>query len=140
MSQEVDIAPLSDDDAESLATRIDVIAGEWSEFDQLHGFYIQGVSVNTAYLPEGWSERVVTLSPPDHPHISGLCLESHDLCAAKLARNDQKDREFVAALVEEGLVSAVIVAKRINAITDQRFFMVQKEAALSFIRSLRHKP
>jgi hypothetical protein len=140
MSQEVDIAPLSDDDEESLATRIDVIAGEWSEFDQLHGFYIQGVSVNTAYLPEGWSERVVTLSPPGHPHISGLCLEPHDLCAAKLARNDQKDREFVAALVEVGLVSTPTVADRIAVIDDQRFSKVQKDAALSFIRSLRFKP
>lgn len=37
MSQEVDIAPLTDDDKETLATRIDVLAGEWSDFDHTHG-------------------------------------------------------------------------------------------------------
>lgn len=136
MSQEVDIAPLADDDKESLATRIDVLAGEWSDFDYTHGFYIQGVSVKTAYLPRGWETRVVTVSPPGHPGISGLCLEPHDLSAAKLARNDQKDREFVSALVSADLISAVLVGERISAITDQRFLPVQKEAALSFTRSL----
>jgi hypothetical protein len=139
MSQEVDIAPLSDDDEESLATRIDVAAGEWSEFDRLHGFYIQGVSVNTAYLPDGWGDRVVPVSPPKHPKISGLCLEPHDLCAAKLARNDQKDREFVSALVKAELVSAHTVAERIAVITDPRFSAPQRAASLSFVRSLRIK-
>lgn len=137
MSQEVDIAPLSDDAEESLATRIDVVAGEWSDFDRLHGFYIQGVSVKTAYLPDNWATRVVVVSPPQHSEISGLCLESHDLCAAKLARNDQKDREFVSALVSARLVSAEVIAERISAITDTRFLKMQREAALSFIGSLK---
>lgn len=136
MSQEVDIAPLADDDKQTQATRIDVLAGEWSDFDYTHGFYIQGVSVKTAYLPRGWEMRVITVSPPGHSEIKGLCLEPHDLSAAKLARNDQKDREFVSALVRAGLVSAVLVGERISAISDQRFLPVQKEAALSFIRSL----
>jgi hypothetical protein len=136
MSQEVDIAPVSDDEQETLATRIDVLAGEWSDFDYIHGFYIQGVSVKTAYLPKGWETRVITVSPPGHYEITGLCLEPHDLSAAKLARNDQKDREFVSALVSAELISAVLVSERISAITDPRFLPVQKEAALSFIRSL----
>lgn len=138
ISQEIDIAPLSDDEKESLATRIDVVAGEWSDFDYAHGFYIQGVSVKTAYLPLGWETRIVSVSPPGHSDITGLCLEPHDLSAAKLARNDQKDREFVSALVSADLISAHVVEERILAITDPRFSPVQKDAALSFIRSLKH--
>ena len=136
ISQEVDIAPLVDDDMETLATRIDILAGEWSDFDYTHGFYIQGVSVKTAFLPKGWETRVITVSPPGHSEITGLCLEPHDLSAAKLGRNDQKDREFVSALVNAELISAVLVGERISAITDPRFLPVQKKAALSFIRSL----
>lgn len=49
MSQEVDIAPLRDDERESLATKIDAGAGEMSPFDVEHGFYVQGVSVSTVF-------------------------------------------------------------------------------------------
>jgi hypothetical protein len=50
MSNEADIASLHDDAAETLATLIDTGLGEWSDFDRDHGFYVQGVSVRTAYL------------------------------------------------------------------------------------------
>jgi hypothetical protein len=136
MSQEVDIAPLSDDENESLSTLLDVSAGEWSDFDRVHGFYIQGVSVKTAYLPRLWEERLVRVSPDGHPHIIGLCLEPHDLCAAKIARNDQKDREFVSSLIEAKLVSATTILDRIDAIKDPRFLTVHKEASRSFIQHL----
>jgi len=47
-SIEVDMAPLNDDDAESLATRLDGALGEWSLFHQTHGYYVQGVGRKTA--------------------------------------------------------------------------------------------
>src|SRR5665213_3191814 len=59
MSNEVDIALLGDDASETLADLIDGQLGEWSDFDRDHGFYVQGVSVRTAYLPDGWQERLV---------------------------------------------------------------------------------
>lgn len=133
MSQEVDIAPLHDDDKESLSTLIDAGAGEMSPFDIEHGFYLQGVSMRTAYLPEGWASRVVRFSPAGNPHIAGLCLEAHDLCAAKLARSDQKDREFVAALVKAKLVDPAEVSQRINLITDARFSSSVRKLALGFL-------
>lgn len=133
MSQEVDIAPLHDDDKESLATRIDAGAGEMSPFDIEHGFYIQGVSVRTAYLPEGWASRVARISPSEHPQVFGLCLEAHDLCAAKLARLDQKDREFVSALVRAKLVDPEEILKRIELITDGRFKPEVRQLAMGFL-------
>lgn len=136
MSQEVDIAPLSDDEHESLSTCLDVFAGEWSEFDREHGFYIQGVSIRTAFLPVNWAERLVHVVPAMDSEVVGPCLEPHDLCAAKIARNESKDREFVQALVSEGLVSAVTIADRIQSIVDDRFLLPQKMASLSFINSL----
>lgn len=133
-SQEIDIAPLEDDETESLATLIDAGAGEWSPFDSLHGFYIQGVSVKTAFLPKGWLERVVKVTAG--PQSYGLCLEPHDLCAAKLARGDQKDKEFVHALVKALLVDKSTIAQRIEEITDSRFSRVAKSSALELALSL----
>ena len=133
MSQEVDIAPLHDDERESLATKIDAGAGEMSPFDIEHGFYVQGVSVNTAFLPQGWADRVVRVSPEGYPDIVGLCLEAHDLCAAKLGRSEQKDREFVAALVKAKLVNPVEVSKRIMLISDTRLHAAVRELAVGFL-------
>ena len=42
LSEEVDIAPLKDDDAQSLATELDAAIGEMSHFHETHGFYVQG--------------------------------------------------------------------------------------------------
>jgi hypothetical protein len=135
MSNEADIASLQDDAAETLATMIDAALGEWSDFDRDHGFYVQGVSVRTAYLPEGWESRLIRVVPPGHPHSVGLCLERHDLCAAKLARLDQKDFEFVDALVDSGLVTPAIIRKRISLITDPRFLPEQKAAATRWAKA-----
>ena len=139
-SREVDIASLDDDQAESLATRLDALAGEWSEFDQKHGFYIQGVSVRAAYLPDGWMDRLVEVVPPTRPESTGLCLDPHDLCAAKLARNDEKDREFVGALVSAGLVDPGLIAERVELITDRRFLSSQRRIVRELVRSYRRKP
>jgi hypothetical protein len=135
-SHEVDIAPLRDDERESLATRIDAAAGEWSPFDDQHGFYIQGVSVRTAFLPDGWAERLIEVRPASRPDAVGLCLEPHDLCAAKLARNVEKDREFVGALVREGLVASTVIAERLRGIRDERFSERARSIALELVAHL----
>jgi hypothetical protein len=133
-SHEVDIAPLHDDAQESLATRLDAFAGEWSDFDARRGYYIQGVSVRTAYLPRGWESRVVEVRPARSDAV-GLCLEVHDLCAAKLARNAEKDREFVGALVDARLVDADTIAERLRDIADERFSEAARTIALSLVAS-----
>jgi hypothetical protein len=133
MSAETDIAPLDDDAAETLATLIDALLGEWSDFDRKHGFYVQGVSVRTAYLPEGWETRLVRVEPSTQPGSVGLCLEPHDLCAAKLARFEPNDREFVDALVDSGLVNASAISERIALIRDPRFLPGTQAAAARWI-------
>ena len=61
MSMEVDILPLVDDGAEAtrLADLIEGVAGEWSPFEEQHGFSIDGVDLTTAVLPDGWRDRLV---------------------------------------------------------------------------------
>ncbi|HEX3678992.1 MAG TPA: DUF6036 family nucleotidyltransferase, partial [Galbitalea sp.] len=132
-SNEVDVSPLNDDPSETLADLIDGGLGEWSDFDRDHGFYVQGVSVRTAYLPVGWEGRLVRVEPRGHPDSIGLCLEPHDLCAAKLARFDPKDCEFVEALILAQLVTPAIIRDRIDRITDVQFEPERKRVATRWI-------
>src|SRR5580658_9323716 len=60
MSVEIDILPISDDNSETerLGDLIEGVAGEFSPFDELHGFSIDGVDLSTSALPTGWRGRL----------------------------------------------------------------------------------
>lgn len=66
MSGEVDILPIADSNEETkqLANDIEGVAGEFSPFEELHGFRIDGVDLNTSALPEGWRDRLVKVQTP----------------------------------------------------------------------------
>lgn len=115
-SPEVDMMPLSDDDSEALARRLD-FAGEWSAFHQAHGFYIDGVGRSTATLPRGWEERLVDVEAVDFDGVRsfGLCLDPHDLCVAKVVAHREKDRAFVDALIVAGLIDPEVLLERLTA-------------------------
>jgi len=110
-------APLSDDDAGTLATSLDAAIGEWSQFHETFGFYVQGVSTTTAILPDGWQDRLVRVSGPSTNGRTGLCLDPHDLCLAKLAAHREKEMVFVAALIEHGLIDPAVLAERVPRMT-----------------------
>lgn len=114
MSDEVDVCPLSDDDAETLADQLDAAIGEWSSFHSTHGFYIQGVGRNTAVLPEGWQDRLVGVRNENTHNGTGLCLDPYDLCAAKLIAGREKDYEFVSALIQHRLIEPKQLLARIE--------------------------
>jgi len=87
MSIEVDILPIADTNAETarLADLIEGVAGEFSPFEELHDFNIDGVDLDTAVLPEGWRDRLVkvqnanTAAPAGSPRFTGWCLNKEDL-------------------------------------------------------------
>jgi len=119
-SVEVDMAPLHDDDAGALATRIDGAIGELSLFHQTHGFYVQGVGKDTAVLPAGWEDRLVPVQVSGTNGRTGLCLDPHDLCVAKLAAHREKDLRFVTALLTAGLVHLDEIVARTRMLPPQR--------------------
>ena len=61
MSIEVDILPVAADSEEAarLADLIKGVAGEFSPFEELHGFSIDGVGLETSALPASWRDRLV---------------------------------------------------------------------------------
>lgn len=124
MSLEVDVLPIADDDAEAvrLGDMIEAVAGELSGFERTHGFSIDGVDLSTTALPGGWRNRLVeaqnanTAAPSGTPEFTGLCLERHDLCASKLCAFREKDRNFVASLLDAELVDADVLVERLTTL------------------------
>jgi hypothetical protein len=98
------------------------VAGEWSPFEQQHGFSIDGVDQLTSVLPDGWRDRLVkvqnanTAAPSGRPRYTGWCLDKEDLCVAKLCAFREKDQNFVAALLDAGLVDAAVITQRLAAV------------------------
>ncbi len=91
---------------------VDGHLGEDSQFHETFGYYAQGCDVTTATLPTGWQDRLVRFTPPAAQGASGLCLERHDLALSKLLAHREKDTEFVAALLDAGLVQVGVLRSR----------------------------
>lgn len=100
MFVEVDILPIADgnDETARLADLIKGVAGEFSPFEELHGFSIDGVDLQTSALPDGWRDRLVkvqnpnTAAPGGEPQYAGWCLDKEDLCVAKLCAFRERTR------------------------------------------------
>jgi hypothetical protein len=126
-SLEVDILPITDDNNETmqLADLIVGVAGEFSNFEQTHGFSIDGVDLTTSALPKGWRTRLVkvqnenTAAPGGYPQYIGWCLDKEDLCVAKLCALREKDQNFVGALLDAGLADAAIIAARLPTVVER---------------------
>jgi hypothetical protein len=122
VSAEVDILPIADTNEETaeLADRIEGVAGEFSPFEELHGFSIDGVDLETSALPEGWRDRLVkvqnanTAGPGGGPQFTGWCLDKEDLCVAKLCALREKDQNFVSELLIAGLVDSGTITARLR--------------------------
>ncbi|AEG43900.1 DUF6036 family nucleotidyltransferase [Isoptericola variabilis] len=141
MSVEIDILPIAPTKEEviSLADRIEGVAGELSAFEALHGFSIDGVDLDTAILPTGWRDRLVkvqnanTAAPLGEPRFTGWCLDKEDLCVAKLCAFREKDRNFVAAMLDAGLVDRDLVAVRLQSVSTE--YSTRADVALSWLSS-----
>jgi hypothetical protein len=95
---------------------IDGALGELSQFHQTYGFYVHGVSLETAVLPEGWKGRVIRVQNQNTNQYSGWCVEAHDLAASKLVAFRDKDRAFVRVLLSEHLVDPETLIARIRTL------------------------
>jgi hypothetical protein len=95
---------------------IDGALGEGSAFHELYGFYVHGVSIESAVLPHGWEDRTIAVCNANTRWKTGHCLEAHDLAASKLAAFRDKDRDFVRVLLSEELVDSSILSARLNTL------------------------
>jgi hypothetical protein len=119
MSMEVDVAYLNDR-ARVKADLVTGAIGEDSSFHQLRGYYAEGIHVETATLPAGWRDRLITQQIPagrNGPGVVAFFLERHDLVVAKLAALREKDVRFVAELATAGLIDLQIARERLDNTT-----------------------
>lgn len=141
LSMEVDVDPKN---RPELVDHVDGALGEGSRFHETHGFYVHGVSIETAVLPRGWEGRTKAVRNLNTRGATGFCLEAHDLAASKLTAWRDKDREFVRLLLRDRLVNATRLARFINLLPlpdDRRAMLRQwvdgteKEIALGRVKS-----
>lgn len=82
------------------------VIGQDSPFHETFGYYADPVDeAATAIFPEGWTDRLLRLSPGDTEGVSGLCLDPHDLAIAKYVARREKDRTFTRELASRKIVS-----------------------------------
>lgn len=133
-SREADV--YAEDDAdETTTTMLDAVLGELSAYDAQHGMYLQGVGPETARLPSDWRTRSQSWPLPGggRAHFP----EPHDLASSKLAADRPKDREFVSALLEVGLLEIEILMDRFASLEVEpiirrrveRFLVARQERA-----------
>ena len=85
---------------------IDGAIGELSFFHDEFGYYAQGVGPTTAVLPAGWEGRFVKVENENTRGAIGLCLEIHDLLAAKSSPVGR--RTGVSRAMRFGWVSPIV--------------------------------
>jgi hypothetical protein len=129
-SIEVDLSPKNRPEA---VDKIDGALGENSPFHQTHGFYVHGVSLETAALPKGWKKRTHKVQDYMDENNIGWCIEAHDLAASKLIAFREKDRIFVRRLLIESMIDADKLIKRIQSIETEEEF---KEQALRWVERI----
>lgn len=96
-----------------LADLIDGSIGEGSLFHERFGYYAQGVGPETAVLPQRWQQRMVKVQNENTDLKVGRCLEPHDLAVAKLVANRAKDKPFVGAMLNAGIISGDTLVGRL---------------------------
>jgi hypothetical protein len=142
MSAEIDILPIADDNTETarLADLLEGAAGEFSQFEELHGFSFDGVDLETSALPAGWRDRLVrvqnanTAAPGGAPQYTGWCLDKEDLCVAKLCAFRGKNATSSRRSYAPRLSTGAIILARLAAV-DERYGSVADRAG-SWLQSL----
>lgn len=96
------------------ADLIDGSIGEGSPFHETFGYYAQGVWLDTAVLPDGWTSRLVDVCNENTRQVTARCLDPHDLAVSKLVAGRDKDREFLVEMLRHGMLDEATILARIE--------------------------
>lgn len=84
--------------------------GQGSKFEEEHGYYLDPVSPQLPTLPDQWEYRLIPV--PLEEGLVVYFLDPNDAAVSKYARCDVRDREWIRAGLEAGLLSAPIIESR----------------------------
>ncbi len=108
LSDEIDLYPSL---APEKSDVIDGAIGALSMFHQTHGYHADGVSPETATMPDDWMKRASLHYFGD---ITAICPDLTDLCVAKVAAGRDKDADFLRILLTDQHVNLVTLIQRIE--------------------------
>jgi hypothetical protein len=94
-SMEADVGFFNDPGGRK-ADHVESLIGEGTDFEQMNGYFIDGIEVSTAILPHGWWDRLVDVQNKNTGGARGQCLEPHDCALSKLSAGRQKDLDLSA--------------------------------------------
>jgi hypothetical protein len=94
------------------------VAGEGSSFDEINGFYLDGIDATSSPLPKDWQQRA---NYREYPAENGAVITTvspavEDTIASKLVRHAPKDVSFVAAAYDFRPFDVEDMKKRIASI------------------------
>lgn len=84
--------------------------GEGSAFEGENGYYLDPIAPEVPTLPENWEFRLIPIQMKRNIKI--FFLEPNDAAVSKYARCDPRDREWIRAGLEAGLLSAAVIESR----------------------------
>jgi hypothetical protein len=86
--------------------------GEDSVFHQEQGYYFDAVSPDLPTLPHGWQQRMLRHVLPSGVKVKFL--EANDCAVSKYARCEPKDREWIRAGIQAGVLSLPTIEYRMR--------------------------
>jgi hypothetical protein len=107
VSTEIDLYPALHPEKADL---IDGAIGANSTFHDTFGYHVDGISPETASLPNDWMNRAVLTYFGD---VTAICPDLHDLVVSKCAAGRDKDADFVRILLANGSVAVTTLLERI---------------------------
>ena len=110
ISMEADLYPVGRPD---LSEEIEGSLGRESRFDETFGYHADGVSPETATLPDGWEHRLTEIRNTNTGGAAGWCIDVHDLAIAKYAAGREKDLRYNRELWTAGFLDAETIAHRL---------------------------
>lgn len=99
------------DDAAVSSKRVRDQVGPGSDFHHSHHFYGEPTSPYAATLPQGWQHRMTRVDVA--PNLRAWFLDVNDVAISKYARGNERDRSWIKAGLEAGLVSLDVVRERL---------------------------
>jgi hypothetical protein len=108
-SIDVDLYPRLDP---GRASDIAQALGLGSEFANTHGYYADAASPMLPTLPEGWEERLLRVDFPSG--VRAWFLDPNDAAVSKYVRGEPRDREWIRAGLESGVLSMPTLEYRLR--------------------------
>jgi hypothetical protein len=115
-SMELDIYPRNEP---NLSEDIEGSLGRYSHFSETYGYYADGVSPDTAFLPAGWEDRLTPICNENTDGATGWCIDPADLTIAKLYAARPKDLAFIRAMLKHQFIRPTQIERLIATFADE---------------------